>query len=88
MPDFVQISQFSPIVAVVAIFVWFLWQELKRKKNDNGDMAEKIITELKLTNENHLHTINESINNGTKEITKAIYELNSKISELCGLLKK
>ena len=80
-------------VVITLAFLFVFYESQKSKKGNqtfNGKMPD-ILNELKLLNSNHLHAIENAINDGNKEIVKAVNEmridLSSKISELCGFLK-
>ena len=55
------------------------------RKSDN--FSHSILQELQLMNSNHLHSIEDAINVGNREIVKAINDGNLRTAELLGEIK-
>lgn len=78
---------------VAVIFLFFIKQffdYLKAKKNgsekkdtevENG-LSKLILTQLELMNSNHLHTIQDRIETGNKDIVEAIHRDNTEIIKI------
>jgi hypothetical protein len=85
--DFIQLGAVA-VLFLIAIREFFTY--LKAKKNGNGEgkvMSEAILTELQRMNNNHLHALQETIEEGNREIVKAINDGTIKQIELLGRIE-
>ena len=83
MPD--NISELSAI-AIICLFLikeGFAYLKTKKINGKNGHIND-VLLELKLINANHLHSIENTIKTGDKDIVSAINSGNQKIVELLG----
>ena len=78
-------------VVVTLAFIWLLYREEKQKKNGNGG-EQAILKQVQMMNENHLHTIENTIRDGNDRVVKAITDNGTsvleKLSEICGKLSR
>ena len=79
-------------LAVISLFaVKEFFGYLKSKKdngNGNGDnLNHAIFKELQTMNSNHLHSIEEAIQDGNREIVKSINDGNRQMIQLLGEIK-
>jgi len=78
------------IVFLFTIREFFLYLKAK-KSNGNGikDLLNKdLLSEVKLLNSNHLHSIQNAINDGNEKIVQAINENGRILSQMLGKLNK
>ena len=76
------------ILFLISIKEFFFY--LRSKKNGNGELTtadKKVFDELKNMNDNHLHSIENAIIGGNREIVKAISDGNIRIVELLGEIR-
>jgi len=73
------------IIFLFAIKEFFAW--LKARKNDNNGWDKKVFQEIKLLNQNHLHSIEKSMGEDNDRIVNAITSGNQKIVQLLGEIK-
>ncbi len=79
-------------VAVIFIFAikeFFAYLQ-SRKSGENGNSSvlnSAILSELRNMNSNHLHSIQEAVENGNSRLVDVIHADNSKIIELLGEIK-
>ncbi len=79
--------QSVPTAAVAIVAIWALVEVIKSKRqtrNGSNDWNRKTFEELKLLNENHLHSIEKVINEGNEKIVRAINDGNQRVVELLG----
>jgi len=81
-------SQAGSAAIVGLMFIAYLYFDNKKKSKDplNGT-GKLILDELQKQNGNHLHTIQEEINCGFKDLTESIHQDNIKIIQLLGEIK-
>lgn len=60
---------------------------VKKKENKTEFNSEAILNQLTLMNSNHLHSIEEAINSGNKDIVRTINDGNNKMVETLGEIK-
>jgi len=80
------------VIFVFAIREFFLF--MRTKKNGNGNVNKQLLEAITKQNENHLHTIQETmeaivrdINAGNNRVVDSITNGNMKIIELLGAIK-
>lgn len=82
---------FLELGAVAVIFCFSIrefFKYLKDRKNvGNGATNELILMELQTMNNNHLHSMQEAVESGNRELIKTIHDDNMKIIELLGEIK-
>lgn len=76
-------------VAVIFLFaVKEFFSYLKsRKDNESKPVMEDMLKELRVMNENHLHSLKDAINDGNARIVEAINDGTVKQIELLGEIK-
>lgn len=83
--DFIQLGAVA-VLFLIAIREFFAY--LKTRKSDNGvALNEAIFGELQRMNNNHLRTLQEAIEEGNREIVKAINDGTIKQIELLGRIE-
>lgn len=79
------------LIAIVALIIRELFAYLKSRKdvgNTVGDnLSTQILAELQKMNSNHLHTIQEVLENGNARLIDTIHNDNSRMIELLGEIK-
>ncbi len=76
------------LLAIITLLVREGFSYLKYKKNGGSDsLNREIFDELKLMNNNHLHSIEKAINDGNADIVRAINDGNRQTVELLGEIK-
>lgn len=75
-------------IGVLGIVVIFAIKEtfafLKSKKNADGPVMAGIFKELQTMNNNHLHTLQDTVENNNKELIRAIDDGNRQMIEILG----
>ena len=74
------------ILFLVGIREFFSYLK-SRKESGGNDLNNKILEELQLMNNNHLHTIQEVLEQGNARLIDAIHNDNTKMIELLGEIK-
>lgn len=64
-----------------------LFAYLKLKKNGNGTYNDAILNELRTMNENHLHSIQKSLEQGNERLIDVIHADNTRMIEILGEIK-
>lgn len=84
----------TEILGIAALFAlaireFFAYQKYRdSKKNGTGEpFGQVIFKELQTMNSNHLHSIENAINDGNANLIHSIHEDNMKIIELLGEIK-
>lgn len=78
--------QLGGLVALFALAIREFFVYIKGKKNGTCNDSQ-ILAELQKMNSNHLHTLDESIRQGNRELVEAIHTGNMKIVELLSEIK-
>ncbi|MEX2053929.1 MAG: hypothetical protein WD883_00015 [Candidatus Colwellbacteria bacterium] len=73
------------ILFLVGIREFFSY--LKTRNGGNGGDNESVLQELRKTNNNHLHSVEDAIREGNKELIKAVSDGNLRIVEALGEIK-
>ena len=84
------ILQLGGIVALFALMIRELFSYLKSRKeggNHGNPIMESMLKELRIMNENHLHSLKDSINIGNDRIVDAINSSSVKQIELLGRIE-
>ena len=89
IPDVVELG------TVGVLFFFFLrefFAYLKTKKNGNGNgegqgLNQLILEQLQTMNSNHLHSIEDAINDGNQRLIDSMHQDNMKMIELLGEIK-
>ena len=79
-------SVIAGLLAIITLIIRELFAFLKTKNNGNG-LSNQILRELQIMNQNHLHSLQEAINNGTDRLIDTIHKDNTKIIEALGEIK-
>jgi len=83
-----ELLQVGGAVALIALTVRELFAYLKSKGTiEGGEMNKNIFQELQRMNNNHLHTIQEKIEEGNRQLVETIHRDNVKIIEVLGDIK-
>lgn len=76
------------IAALFALAIREFFVYIKsRNSNTADDFGKRIFEELKLMNGNHLHSIENAINDGNAQLIHSMHEDNMKIIEALGEIK-
>ena len=77
------ILELGGIAILFFISIREFFSYLKSKKNGNGvNLTSSILQELQTMNTNHLHSIDEAIRNGNRDIIDSLHNDNMKIIEI------
>lgn len=86
--------QFGAVAVLFAIAIREFFGYLKSKRETynggnggNGAMNNQILSELQRMNNNHLHTIQETLESGNRELVRTIHDDNIKMIEILGEIK-
>lgn len=79
--------QLGGIAALFALMIRELFAYLKTKKNGTGYVDAAILKELQTMNGNHLHSLENAINDGNYKVVEAINNGNMKMVELLGRIE-
>jgi len=82
LKDFIDLGG-TVIVSLAALYI--LWQTQKNKKSNGTD--KEILKEMQVMNQNHIHDICNKIDNGNKEVTKAITDMHNDLGKVLGEIK-
>lgn len=63
------------LLTAVVLFIKGFWDYLKSKKGANGDLNQKILSELQLQNNNHLHTMQDCMDKGFTQMINKLDEI-------------
>lgn len=63
------------LFTAISLFIKGFWDYLKNKKNSNGDLNQKILSELQLQNNNHLHTMQDCMSDGFEKMVSKLDEI-------------
>ena len=76
------------LLAIITLIIRELFAYLKTKNGNGGNgMSGAIFTELRTMNNNHLHSIQDSIEQGNNRLIDTIHNDNTKIIELLGEIR-
>lgn len=82
MPDLTPYTELGSSVIITLAFIWAFVQYCKLKKNPLNGSTNAILTELQKMNNNHLHSLQECVENGNRELRDTIHDDNTKIIEI------
>ena len=85
MPD--EILQVGGAIALITLVIRELFAYLKSRGAVDGTMNENIFHELQRMNNNHLHTIQEKIEQGNKELIEVMHRDNIEMIKLLSEIK-
>lgn len=71
----------------IAIREFFGWLKTRKQNGNNYNYNGQILKELQTMNANHLHSLQEAIEEGNSRLINAIHSDNTKIIELLGEIK-
>ena len=75
------------VVFLVAVREFFAFLKVKKNGTGGENHDKKVFDELKLMNENHLHSIEKAIVDGNREIVKAVTDGNREIASALGRIE-
>lgn len=88
------IKEFTNLGAVAVIFLFAVkefFSYLKSRKNGESPpgtpLSNEVVMELKRMNDNHLHTLTDTVRDGNEKIVQTINDGNLKIVEALGEIK-
>lgn len=81
-----QYVQLGAMGIILAFAIKEFFGYLKSKGN-GGSLNGKILEELRLMNNNHLHTLQETLQNGTNRMIDTMHDDNIKMIEILGEIK-
>ncbi|MCR4307370.1 MAG: hypothetical protein NUV80_02330 [Candidatus Berkelbacteria bacterium] len=87
-----EILQLGAVAVIFLFAVKEFFGYLKSRKDSNNvvagsDMSSLILKELQTMNTNHLHTLQETIEQGNARLVDSMHNDNTKIIELLGEIK-
>lgn len=86
MPE--DLESLTNIGAVALVFLLFIREFFAYlRSNGEGKLNSGILKELQLMNNNHLHTIQDVIERGNRELTKTIHDDNLEIIRALGEIR-
>ena len=85
--DTSEITQLGALGIILIFAIKEFFGYLKRRKDDGGGTNSAILAELQTMNGNHLHTIQEVLENGNARLIDTIHNDNTKIIELLAEIK-
>jgi len=80
------ITEIGAIAFIFILFVREFFAYLKSKKQD-PELSSAILAELQRMNNNHLHTIDETLRSGNDRLIDVIHGDNTRVIELLGEIK-
>lgn len=81
--DNIELIELGTVGVIFFFAIKEFFSYLKSRKNkENGVNSQKILSELKLTNSNHLQHLNDCINENNSRLVQTIHEDNERIIEI------
>ena len=85
MPN--EFLQVSGAIALVALIIRELFTFLKARNHYDSGMNKQIFQELQTMNNNHLHSIQDAIEQGNRDMVRTMNEGQSRQIQLLGEIK-
>lgn len=82
--DLSELTNIGALALVVMFAIKECFAYLKKKKNENEPMMNGIFKELQTMNNNHLHTLQDTVENNNKVLVEAINSGNRQMIEILG----
>lgn len=89
MPE--SLIQLGAVAVLFLVAIREFFSYLKTRKNGNGEtgghLSQAILNELRAMNSNHLHSLQETLEEGNRNLISTIHSDNTKMIEILGEIK-